>query len=524
MVTDEERDYMYRVYADDPQARINLGIRRRLAPLLGNDRRRIELMNGLLFSLPGTPVLYYGDEIGMGDNIYLGDRNGVRTPMQWSADRNAGFSRRQPAAALPAGDHRPRVPLRAVNVEAQQSNPNSLLWWMKRLIALRKRHPAFGRGSLEFVPPENRKVLAFVRSDEDEDLLVVANLSRFAQYVELDLSRFEGRVPSSCSAASPFPRIGDLPYLLTLGPHDVYWFALEPEREPVAPDGGGPLPALRVGREWTDIVETARGRRRWSARSCRYLPARRWFGGKGARISTVRLGATIPVPEKGSRRTDPPAGVLALIDVEYAEGDPEIVPAAADGARDARAAGRGAAALRDRPADRRRGGARALRRAYDTRFAHALLDAVVRRRRLPGAGGEAAGWTTGALRGRSTAAGGGPGVAGGRRGAEQHVRRVRRPPAAQAVPPAGGGAAPGPRGRALPHRAGRVRARRRRTLGALEYRRARGAPSTLGVLAGWVPNEGDAWGLTLDELRSASSRARWPAAPRTACRPRRRPG
>ncbi len=163
MVTDEERDYMYRVYAADPQARINLGIRRRLAPLLGNNRRRIELMNGLLFSLPGTPVIYYGDEIGMGDNVYLGDRNGVRTPMQWSSDRNAGFSR--------ADRQRLYLPVitdaeyhyEAVNVDAQQANPQSLLWWMRRIIALRKRHPAFGRGSLRFLHPGNRRILAFVR-------------------------------------------------------------------------------------------------------------------------------------------------------------------------------------------------------------------------------------------------------------------------------------------------------------------------------------------------------------------------
>ncbi len=168
MVTDEERDYMYRVYAQDPQARINLGIRRRLAPLLGNDRRRIELMNGLLFSLPGTPVLYYGDEIGMGDNIYLGDRNGVRTPMQWSADRNAGFSRANPQQLYLPVIIDPEYHYEAVNVEAQQGNPHSLLWWMKRLIALRKRHQAFGRGTLEFLHPENRQVLAFLRRYEEE--------------------------------------------------------------------------------------------------------------------------------------------------------------------------------------------------------------------------------------------------------------------------------------------------------------------------------------------------------------------
>ena len=195
MVTEEERDYMYRIYAADPQARINLGIRRRLAPLLGNDRRSIELMNCLLFSLPGTPVIYYGDEIGMGDNIYLGDRNGVRTPMQWSGDRNAGFSRANPQQLYLPVITDPEYHYASVNVEAQQGNPNSLLSWMKRMIALRKRFKAFGRGDLRFLYPDNRKVLVFVRTFEEERVLVVANLSRLTQHVSLDLSEFEGLVP-----------------------------------------------------------------------------------------------------------------------------------------------------------------------------------------------------------------------------------------------------------------------------------------------------------------------------------------
>ena len=196
MVTDEERDYMYRMYAGDPQARINLGIRRRLAPLLGADRKTIELMNGLLFSMPGTPVLYYGDEIGMGDNIYLGDRNGVRTPMQWSGiDRNAGFSRANPQSIFPPVVTDPEYLSQAVNVEAQANNSNSLLWWTKRFVALRRRYQAFGRGSLEFLYPENRKVLAFTRTYENEAILVVANLSRFMQYAILDLKGHKGAAP-----------------------------------------------------------------------------------------------------------------------------------------------------------------------------------------------------------------------------------------------------------------------------------------------------------------------------------------
>ncbi len=207
MVTDEERDYMYRVYAQDPQARINLGIRRRLAPLLGNNRRRIELMSSLLCSMPGTPVLYYGDEIGMGDNVYLGDRNGVRTPMQWSADRNAGFSRANPQKLYLPVITDPEYHYETINVEAQQSNRQSLLWWMKRLIALRKRFKAFSRGSIEFLDPENYKILAFVRSCEEERILVVANLSRFVQYVELDLSPYAGRRPVELFGRIEFPGI-----------------------------------------------------------------------------------------------------------------------------------------------------------------------------------------------------------------------------------------------------------------------------------------------------------------------------
>src|SRR3954464_2647208 len=227
MVTDEERDYMYRVYAHDPQTRIHLGIRRRLAPLLGNHRRRIELLNGLLMSLPGTPVIYYGDEIGMGDNVYLGDRNGVRTPMQWSGDRNAGFSDANRQRMFLPVITDPEYHYEAVNVEAQQANPQSLLWWMKRLIALRKEHPAFGRGSLTFLHPDNRRIVAFVREHEGERILVVANMSRFVQYADLDLAAYKGNVPVEMFGRVEFPRIEDRPLFLTLGPHAFIWFSLE---------------------------------------------------------------------------------------------------------------------------------------------------------------------------------------------------------------------------------------------------------------------------------------------------------
>ncbi|MFO0802174.1 MAG: maltose alpha-D-glucosyltransferase [Gemmataceae bacterium] len=245
MVTDEERDYMYRAYAEDRAARINLGIRRRLAPLLKNDRRRIELLNALLFSLPGTPVLYYGDEIGMGDNIYLGDRNGVRTPMQWSGDRNAGFSRANPQRLYLPVVIDPEYHYEAVNVEAMQNNSNSLLWWMKRLIGLRKKHRAFGRGTFEALRPANPKILAFLRRFEGETILVVANLSRFVQFVELDLQAEAGSSIEEVFGRTPFPRVGDAPYRLTLGPHAFFWFSLARPDAPAPADRDASLPHLR---------------------------------------------------------------------------------------------------------------------------------------------------------------------------------------------------------------------------------------------------------------------------------------
>jgi maltose alpha-D-glucosyltransferase / alpha-amylase len=227
MVTNEERDYMWQQYAADPQMRLNQGIRRRLAPLMENNRQRIELLNTLLFSLPGTPIIYYGDEIGMGDNVYLGDRNGVRTPMQWTGDRNAGFSRADPSRLYAPPVMDPLYNFQGLNVEAEERTPFSLLNWMKRMIAIRKQHKTFGRGTLAFLEPANRRVLAYTRSYEGEVILCVANLSRGVQPVALDLSRFAGRVPVEMIDRTEFPRTGTLPYLLTLGPYGAYWFLLQ---------------------------------------------------------------------------------------------------------------------------------------------------------------------------------------------------------------------------------------------------------------------------------------------------------
>jgi maltose alpha-D-glucosyltransferase/alpha-amylase len=226
MVTDKERDYLWKTYASDKRARLNLGIRRRLAPLLEHDRRRIELMNSLLLTIMGTPILYYGDEIGMGDNIYLGDRDGVRTPMQWSPDRNGGFSRADPAALVSPLIMDPLYGYQAVNVETQSSNPHSLLNWVRRMLAVRSQSNAFGRGTTRFLRPQNRKVLAYLREVQNETILCVANMSRTAQAVELDLSEFSGRTPLELSGKIAFPKVGQLTYLLTLPPYGFYWFSL----------------------------------------------------------------------------------------------------------------------------------------------------------------------------------------------------------------------------------------------------------------------------------------------------------
>jgi maltose alpha-D-glucosyltransferase/alpha-amylase len=226
MVTDEDRDYMYREYAQDPRMRLNLGIRRRLAPLMDNGRRQIELLHSMLFSLPGSPVLYYGDEIRMGDNIYLGDRNGVRTPMQWTGDRNAGFSTADPSRLYQPIISDPIYHYQAINVEAAQRSPTSLLNWLKRVIRMRKQHPVFARGSLQFIDGGNEKVIAYLRSYGDETVLCVANLSRFAQPMQLDLSKFVGSTPVEMIGNTAFPVIDHSPYFLSLGPHGFFWFKL----------------------------------------------------------------------------------------------------------------------------------------------------------------------------------------------------------------------------------------------------------------------------------------------------------
>jgi len=289
MVTNDERDYMYLAYSADPRMRLNLGIRRRLAPLVDNNRRRIELLNSLLLSFPGTPILYYGDEIGMGDNIYLGDRNGVRTPMQWNADRNAGFSTATPARLYSPVIMDPLWGYEAVNAEAQQGDPSSLLNWMRNMIALRKLFSVFGRGSMKFFDPANRKVLAYLRQYEEQRVLCVANLSRFAQPVDLDLSEAEGAIPVEMLGYVEFPPIGREPYRFTLAPYSFLWLELQQRIQPAeASMEIVEEAALNATAGWDGIFSGATCQRLETVNFPNYLPKQRWFAGKSRHIKSTR--------------------------------------------------------------------------------------------------------------------------------------------------------------------------------------------------------------------------------------------
>ena len=317
MVSDDERDYMYLAYSADPRMRINIGIRRRLAPLLDNNRRRIELLNSILFSFPGTPILYYGDEIGMGDNIYLGDRNGVRTPMQWTADRNAGFSRCNPAKLYSPVIMDPVWGYEAINVEAQQNDPSSLLNWMRNMIALRKLFQVFGRGSLRFLDASNRKVLAYIRQLDGETVLCVANLSRFAQPVQLDLADLDGMIPVEMLGYVEFPTIGKQPYSLTLGPYGFLWLELQPSAvsaEPIALPEDEQSFYVESEQDWQTILSSD-GLRRLESLLPAYLQHQRWFGGKSRTINNARMSDSLLFDDRRS--------ALLWVTVEYEDGDPD---------------------------------------------------------------------------------------------------------------------------------------------------------------------------------------------------------
>ncbi len=317
MVTDEERDYMWRVYANDPHARINLGIRRRLAPLLANNRRKIELLNALLFSMPGTPIIYYGDEIGMGDNIYLGDRNGCRTPMQWSPDRNAGFSEANPQQLHLPIIIDPEYHYEAINVENQQKNLSSLLWWTRRVIAMRKSFKAFSRGSIEFLFPENAKVLAFLRRYEDEIVLGVVNLSRFSQFAELDLSRFAGSVPMEIIGRTPFPPIKKTPYFLTLNGHSSHWFLLQPQSKRDRAVKKRVVPTINSQPELEALLADGQRDQIESEILPEYIATCRWFGAKARVLRQMRVLERSPISSA------PDSAQLWVVQVSYLDGPTE---------------------------------------------------------------------------------------------------------------------------------------------------------------------------------------------------------
>jgi maltose alpha-D-glucosyltransferase/alpha-amylase len=498
MVTDEERDYMYRVFAHDRQARINLGIRRRLAPLLGNDRKKIELIYSLLFSMPGTPVIYYGEEIGMGDNFYLGDRNGMRTPMQWSADRNAGFSYGNPQKLFLPIVIDPEFHYEAVNVDLQQNNAQSLLWWMKRIVSLRKHYKVFGRGSIEFLHPDNRKVLVFLRRYQDETILVAANLSRHAQWVELDLSEFKGRKPLTLFGRSQFPPIGDLPYLLTLGGHTFYWFALEPVSTEVVDARGKSeqtLPTITIGKDWNHLIHK-REKTKLENILPQYIQGRRWFGGKARSIHSVEVDEVIPIPQED------PQAVLALIRVEYTEGESETyllplryIPAEqCANLWDSPAA---IARIRIKQKDAEHEGL-LIDATWDREFQQTLLVGLGRNRRVNGPQGDLVMQSLKAFRRRLQAEGPQlePALMRGEQSntsvlfGDQFLLKLYRRVEVGVNPDL-------EIGRFLSHKQFPHTAP---LAGAIEYQRDNGETLTFGILQQFVQNEGDAWQYTLDEL------------------------
>lgn len=502
MVTDEERDYMYRTYASDPAARINLGIRRRLAPLLNNDRKKIELMNGLLLSLPGTPVIYYGDEIGMGDNFYLGDRNGVRTPMQWSPDRNAGFSRANPQRLYLPPIIDPEYNYEAVNVENQQNNPDSLLWWMKRTIALRKRFKAFGRGSLEFLQPNNRKVLAFLRRHRDENIVVVANLSHAAQQAQLDLSQFRGMVPVEIFGRTEFTPVSDGMYQFMLGPHAFYWLSLESELtrplrlRALPPEEVRTLPVL------AETEEKLFKKDNWfvlEAVLLDYIRGRRWFRGRARKSWGAEIQDVIPIPYSET------AAYVVLLEIEYTQGAPEtyVLPLATCPAEQKEQLENDypqALVAHLAPDDKGVVQDRLLFDALvDKAFCRYLLRAIARRRVFRGQTGDIAAARTGSLRlppasaeaslepepvrteQSNTSIAYGEGLIlklfrqmeeGVNPDVEMSLFLTEKAPVPFVAPVAG----------------------------TMEYRKRRGNPGSLALLQVFVPNEGDAWQYTVDSL------------------------
>jgi maltose alpha-D-glucosyltransferase/alpha-amylase len=497
MVTDDERDYMYREYAQDARMRINLGIRRRLAPLMDNDRRKIELLNSILFTMPGSPIIYYGDEIGMGDNVWLGDRDGVRTPMQWTPDRNAGFSRAEAARLYLPAIADSVYGFQAINVEAQQKSPFSLLEWMRRLVRVRKQHRAFGRGSITFLEPENPHVLAYLREYDGDTILVVNNLSGAAQAVRLDLARFAEHVPVELLGETEFLPIDESPYALTLSPYGFFWFALRVPRTEAELELHPEL-----AREWADqdaeILESPASLGGMAAAIPHdWLYRQRWFRGKAREIAGVELADhAVMRPERA------PHVVLARIRVKYREGEPDLylLPLSL---RPNGTPGEAAEPIVSHASER--GDVRVYDALLDRRVAGSLLDLVLSERTVAGAGGRFCGFATADAGDRS--------VRGPARpmGAEQsntsivfgdaYVLKVFRRLEAGMNPDL-------EVSRFLVEQAGF------RSLPALagwiEYEGGDGATSSVAGLFRYVENSGDAWSVALramDRFLSAAARS-----------------
>jgi len=500
MVTDEERDYMYGAYAADPMMRLNVGIRRRLAPLMENNRRRIELLNALLMTLPGTPVIYYGDEIGMGDNVYLGDRNGVRTPMQWNGDRNAGFSRADPARLYAPLILDPVYGYQSINVEAQERYPFSLLNWMKRLFTMRRQHPVLGRGSLELLPCSNRKVLAYVRRNEDETLLFVGSLSRYPQPAELDLKPFAGLLPVELFGETEFPRIGELPYFVTLPPHGFYLFSLRQTVEPITVRGRRPevvmetadgIPALLAGVAWDTLLETVLRRYLEREALVPFLMRQRWFGAQARRLAGARF------LDWGLLRSGSHPVFMTTVEAEFEDGArirynlplTTLSGSAADALLQ-----QGSTAVIARITGARKG---LLADAMvDESAAELLLDAIGSGRRFPMQHGElraerGANWLPDEI---------------------EHLRPVQRMGVEQSNSSVRFGIrkimkiyrrlehSRNPELEILQQLSSAGFTRVPPLAGWIEYAQADGAVATTGLLQGLVHNQGDAWQRTLDEL------------------------
>jgi maltose alpha-D-glucosyltransferase/alpha-amylase len=491
MVTDEERDYMWRVYANDPTARINLGIRRRLAPLLANSRRKIELLNILLFSMPGTPVLYYGDEIGMGDNFYLGDRNGCRTPMQWSPDRNAGFSKANPQQLYLPITIDPEYHYEAINVENQQKNLSSLLWWTRRVIAMRKNFRAFSRGSLEFLFPENNKVLAFLRRHEEETILVVVNLSRFAQAAELDLSRFAGCALMEMFSQNFFPAIGKSPYVITLGPHSHYWFVLRSETAASVATKERKILMLDPAPNVSALLENGQRARIEREVLPGYIRHCRWFGAKARTVRQMRIAEQIPVSgENGAQ--------IWFVEISYLDGPTETYALPVEIARDDAARGLERSAPQSVIARLHGDGDAVLHDAiYNESFRKALFKMMSAGQSAPGRHGTASGLTSSVFPGEAKTRAPSSQVLGAEQSnssmlfKDKFFLKLYRKLEDGVNPD--------------------VEVTRFLTeqtkfpnvpafLGAIEYRRPKTPPNVFCLLQSAVANEGDAWTLTLDAV------------------------